>query len=154
MRLASVVLVGTLAAGAVPPGAFAAARVTGVVRTVLRPLAGVHVELPAVGASAVSDTSGRFVLAPVPAGVHRLELVAVGYEPLHGSVAVGLRADSTGAMVDAGPFLLSPLRPDETPIGFSVPSGRSGDRRNGPASTRPPVLSAPRPTATEPWSGS
>ena len=143
MRLASVVLVGTLAAGAVPPGAFAAARVTGVVRTVLRPLAGVHVELPAVGASAVSDTSGRFVLAPVPAGVHRLELVAVGYEPLHGSVAVGLGADSTGGLVDAGPFLLSPLRPDEEPIGFSVPSGTPAPPARAPAPVVADSLPAP-----------
>jgi len=143
VRLAAVVLAAMLVSATSPPAAQAAARVTGVVRTLLRPLAGVHVELPEVGARAVSDTSGRFVLAPVPAGVHRLELVAVGYEPLHGSVAVGLRADSTGAMVDAGPFLLSPLRPDETPIGFSVPSGTPAPPARAPVPVVADSLPAP-----------
>jgi hypothetical protein len=108
---------------AAPAACFAAARVTGVVRTTLRPVPGVHVELPRVGSSAVSDSAGRFVLPGVTAGVHDLQIVAVGYVPVRGSVVVGARADSAGATVDAGPFLLVPLRPDEESIGFAAPAG-------------------------------
>ena len=114
----AVVAVAFIAAS--PPESAAAARVTGIVRTSLRPLGGVHVALPAVGASAVSDSAGRFALAGVPAGVHDLVLAAVGYVPFRASVVVGARADSAGASVDAGAFRLEPLRPDETPIGFAA----------------------------------
>jgi carboxypeptidase family protein len=105
-----------------PPGAGAAARVSGTVHTVLRPLAGVHVDLPALGAFATTDSAGRFVLPAVPAGAHAIELAAVGYAPVHAAIVVSPRADSTGEDVDAGPWMLTPLRPDERPLGFRAPA--------------------------------
>lgn len=139
-----------LFATAAPPPARGAAVVTGIVRTALRPLGGVHVAVPTVGAWATSDTTGRFVLRNVPAGVHALELVAVGYTPVHGSIAVGLSADSAGTVVDAGPFLLAPLRPDDTPIGFKAPDGTPAPRAGG---APVPGLAEPGPAPVAPTLG-
>jgi hypothetical protein len=152
-RLALLVVLA--AASLVPAPARGAAAVTGIVRTALRPLGGVHVAVPSVGAWATSDTTGRFLLRDVPAGVHALELVAVGYTPVHGTIVVGLRADSAGQVVDAGPFLLAPLRPDETPIGFKAPDGTPAPRATAtlPVPEPEPGLAEPGPAPVAPTVG-
>ncbi len=83
-----------------------AARVTGVVRTIQRPVGGVQVIDPSSGAYASTDSSGRFEITLEP-GVHDLHLAAVGYETLKATITV-----PSGDTYDSGPWLLSPLRPD------------------------------------------
>lgn len=127
---AALVALPCLVAGPAPPAAAAAAAaaaVTGTVRTILRPLAGVHVLAPETGAYAVSDSTGRFVLAPLGAGTFALRLVAVGYQPVEGSIVVPPGAVAAGTTLDVGSWLLSPLRPDDVTPGFRVTAATTAD---------------------------
>lgn len=99
--------------------AASAATLVGFVRSALRPVEGVHVLVPAIGAYAQSDSTGRFALTGVPVGVHELRLVAVGYRPAAGRVAVA--AADADAPVDAGSWVLEPLHPDGAGPGFVAP---------------------------------
>jgi hypothetical protein len=108
-----------LALWAAAAPAAAATHVTGVVRTSLRPLAGVHVVAPAAAVFATTDSTGRFMLGPLMPGPHELSLVAVGYASEATTIVL---PDSGADVFDAGPWVLSPLRPDETPPGFGLDS--------------------------------
>lgn len=119
----------------VPGSARAAADATGVVRTTLRPVAGAHVLLPALGAYATTDSAGRFRLSGLPAGTHDLRIAIVGFATVEGAITIGARADSAGATVDAGAWLLAPLRPDERPLHLKEPA-------KAPAPIAPPPVEA------------
>jgi hypothetical protein len=63
-------------------------------------LEGARVEIPALHLSALTDATGRYVLAPVPAGTHDVEVTYIGLDKLrrHGdggrgpAGAAGLRS--------------------------------------------------------------
>ena len=93
---------------AIASGASAAPRgVRGVVRTLLRPVAGVHVVIPDAGRFALTDSLGRYDLGVLPPGLYSVTLAAVGYESTGGTVTV--QPDSTAAEAE---WLLKPLRPE------------------------------------------
>jgi len=106
-----------LCAAAAP--AAAATRVTGVVRTTLRPLAGVHVVAPASAVFTTTDSSGRFTLGPLAPGPHDISVVAVGYSP---EVTTVLLPAGEPDVFDAGPWVLEPLRPDDAPLDLGLDS--------------------------------
>lgn len=81
--------------------------VRGVVRTLLRPIAGVHVVIPDAGRFALTDSLGRYDLGVLPPGLYSVTLAAVGYESTGGTVTV--QPDSTAAEAE---WLLKPLRPE------------------------------------------
>ncbi len=97
----------------------AATHVIGTVRTALRPVAGVHVVVPAVAVYATTDSAGRFLLGPLAPGVHDITLVAMGYATT--TTTVTLPAGGADRY-DAGPWLLTPLRPDEPSLGLGLDS--------------------------------
>ncbi len=97
----------------------AATHVTGVVRSSLRPVAGVHVVVPALAAYATTDSAGRFTLGPLAPGLHDITLVAMGYATT--TTTVTLPAGGADGF-DAGPWLLTPLRPDDPPLGLGLDS--------------------------------
>ena len=101
------------------PRARAAMCVSGVVRTTLRPLPGVHVVAPASAVFATTDSAGRFTLGPLAPGAHDISLVAIGYA----TTTTTLVLPAAGADVfDAGPWLLTPLRPDDAPLDLGLDS--------------------------------
>jgi hypothetical protein len=107
-------------ATAAPAAAEAHARITGVVRTLKRPVAGVTVIIPETGFYALTDSLGRFSLGPLGPGLYTLRLAAVGYAPQSGTIAVGAGTPT----VDSGSWLLKPLRPDGSGVGMG--GGGSG----------------------------
>jgi hypothetical protein len=115
--------------------AHGAADATGIVRTTLRPVAGAHVLLPALGAYATTDSAGRFRLRGLPAGTHDLRIAIVGFAPVEGAITIGAVADSAGGTVDAGAWLLAPLRPDDQPLHLKEPA-------KAPAPIAPPRVEA------------
>jgi hypothetical protein len=127
------VLASAVVAAASAPVA-SAATLIGFVRTALRPVAGVHVLVPARDAYAVTDSSGRFALERVPVGLHELRLVAVGYRPTGGRVTVA--AADAESPVDAGTWVLEPLQPDGASPGFVAPPA------GAVAVTPPPLVPA------------
>lgn len=52
-------------------------------------LEGARVEIAALGLSALTDNTGRYVLAPVPAGVHDVAVSYIGLDTATAKVAVG-----------------------------------------------------------------
>ncbi|MGH7725063.1 MAG: hypothetical protein ACREOU_06500, partial [Candidatus Eiseniibacteriota bacterium] len=118
----------------------AAVRVTGVVRTALRPLGGVHVLAPENGQYAQTDSLGRFEFWSADSGSYELQLFAVGYEPLKGRFIVGDQP-----VVDTGEWLLVPLRPDGDGVGLVPPESAIGE-----PGTTVPLVSATLPPAAFP----
>jgi hypothetical protein len=94
--------------GALASPADAAPRgVRGVVRTLLRPVEGVHVVVPEAGRFAQTDSLGRYDLGVLPPGLWSLTIAAVGYEQAGGTVTV--LPDSTAPEAE---WLLKPLHPE------------------------------------------
>lgn len=81
--------------------------VRGVVRTLLRPLAGIHVVIPEAGRFAVTDSLGRYDLGVLAPGLYGVTIAGMGYERAAGTVTV--KADSSAP---AAEWLLKPLRPE------------------------------------------
>src|SRR5687768_13027133 len=52
-------------------------------------LEGAKIEVPALGLSALTDNTGRFVLTNVPAGTHELVVSYIGLDPARASITVG-----------------------------------------------------------------
>ena len=52
-------------------------------------LEGAKVEVPALGLSALTDNTGRYVLAGVPVGTHEVVISYIGLDPTRGQVVVG-----------------------------------------------------------------
>ncbi len=52
-------------------------------------LEGAKVEVPALGLAALTDNTGRYVLAGVPAGTHEVVISYIGLDPTKGQVVVG-----------------------------------------------------------------
>ncbi|MDO8544034.1 MAG: TonB-dependent receptor [Opitutaceae bacterium] len=52
-------------------------------------LEGAKIDVPQLGVSALTDNTGRFVLANVPAGTHELVVSYIGLDPVRASVTVG-----------------------------------------------------------------
>ena len=82
-----------LLAGGSSPGNLAAQETGTLTGAVLdaatsRPLAGARIELAALGRVVLSREGGRFVMADVPAGTHRIQIEMLGYETLSRSVTV------------------------------------------------------------------
>jgi len=131
-----------LAALVAPVAASAATRVTGVVRTSLRPVSGVTVAAPVLGAFATTDSTGRFVLGPLPPGPHEITLVAVGYATATTTVVL---PEAGADPFDAGPWLLVPLRPDEQALDFTKdPAVAQARLADSLAALAPPPPLAPR----------
>ncbi len=125
-----------------PSPAHAATHVTGVVRTALRPVSGVHVVVPAVAVFATTDTAGRFTLGPLAPGLHDITLVAMGYATT--TTTVTLPAGGADHF-DAGPWLLTPLRPDDArlDLGLDSTTARARLADSLAALPPPPPLAAP-----------
>ncbi len=81
--------------------------VRGVVRTLLRPIAGIHVVIPEAGRFAVTDSLGRYDLGVLAPGLYSLTIAGMGYERAAGTVTV--KADGSAAEAE---WLLRPLRPE------------------------------------------
>jgi hypothetical protein len=103
VRALALVLALTLAG----PALAAPRGVRGVVRTLLRPVAGVHVVIPEAGRFARTDSLGRYDLGVLPPGLWSVTVAAVGYEQAGGTVTV--RPDSTAPEAE---WLLRPLHPE------------------------------------------
>jgi len=68
-----------------------AATITGYVSNVATRnlLEGARVALPQLGVSVLTDQTGRYVLAGVPAGTHEIAVSYIGLDPASGQVAIG-----------------------------------------------------------------
>jgi iron complex outermembrane receptor protein len=91
-RIAPLVLAWWFAAAAAQslPAAEAAALTGTVSNAATRNLLeGARVEIPALHLSALTDATGRYVLAPVPAGTHDVEVTYIGLDKLRRTVTVG-----------------------------------------------------------------
>jgi len=102
--------------------AMAEAGVTGVVRTVLRPLGGANVIAVEAAAVAVTDSLGRFDLGTLGPGVYTLRIVAVGFEGVQGTVVV----HENGAS-EPSEWLIKPLRPDGQGGALFMPTAHQAD---------------------------
>ncbi len=70
-------------------------RVTGrIVSDDDRPVAGARVSVPETTIAGVSDSAGAFRLAGLPLGTHAIAVVALGFEPMKGSVDVRPNVDA------------------------------------------------------------
>ncbi len=126
--------------------ASAATHVTGVVRTTLRPVAGVHVVSPKTGRYAQTDTAGRFDLGPIPPGSYDLRLFALGYETTLGRIIAG-----NEEVLDTGDWLLIPLRPDGSGVGRAPPApGSVFDMRRADSLLADSLLRLPPPLPMAP----
>jgi TonB-dependent receptor len=52
-------------------------------------LEGARIEIPALGRSALTDNTGRYVMSGVPAGTHELVATYIGLDPVRATVTVG-----------------------------------------------------------------
>lgn len=59
-----------------------------------RPVAGARVSVPETTIAGVSDSAGAFRLAGLPLGTHAIAVVALGFEPMKGSVDVRPNGDA------------------------------------------------------------
>ncbi len=107
MRSVTLTVLPLLSAMLVWPSAVVAAQAAALAGIVLtdsteRPIANAEVAIPTLSRSVRSDSAGNFLIASVPAGVHRVIVRAVGREPLEETIAF----DATGRV--ERDYLLAP----------------------------------------------
>jgi iron complex outermembrane receptor protein len=88
----SFALIGSLIVASLPSSAAAAetGTITGAVSNVATGnlLAGAKIEIPALGLSTLTDDSGAFILAPVPAGTHEIVATYIGLDAGRSQVTI------------------------------------------------------------------
>ncbi|WP_420455457.1 YfbK domain-containing protein [Rubrivirga sp.] len=145
--LALVVLVASVATLAAAPAADGALAGTVTDATTGDPVVGAAVEIPFLGLGVATDTDGRFRLADVPDGLHRVTIRAVGYQAVVRTVRVTPGTAATlDVALDAAPELEEVVVESEQPM---MSRDAAAVRVRGQVTRTPGIAPSPAPAARD-----